>query len=68
MANPIKTWNPSREMEHFRRDFDEIFDRFFGRRKRGGTEQALVEPAVESYIEGEKIVVRADLPGSTRRT
>ncbi len=63
MANPIQTWNPFREMEHFRRDFDDLFDRFIGRRKRGAAEAALMEPAVESYIEGDKIVVRADLPG-----
>jgi HSP20 family protein len=62
MANPLQ-WNPFREMEHFRRDFDDLFDRFFGRRKRGGTEQAPVEPAVESYIEAGKMVIRADLPG-----
>jgi HSP20 family protein len=63
MANPIQTWNPFREMEHFRRDFDDLFDRFFGRGKRGGKEAALTEPAIESYIEGDKMVVRADLPG-----
>jgi HSP20 family protein len=63
MANPNQTWNPFREMEHFRRDFDDLFDRFFGRGKRGGKEAAMHEPAVESYIEGDKMVVRADLPG-----
>jgi HSP20 family protein len=63
MANPTQTWNPFREMEHFRRDFDDLFDRFFGRGKRGGKEAALTEPAIESYIEGDKMVVRADLPG-----
>jgi HSP20 family protein len=63
MANPNQTWNPFREMEHFRRDFDDLFDRFFGRGKRGGRETAMPEPAVESYIEGDKMVVRADLPG-----
>jgi hypothetical protein len=35
MANPIRRWNPFREMEHFRRDFDDLFDRFLGRGKRG---------------------------------
>ncbi len=63
MANPIQTWNPFREMEHFRRDFDEMFDRFLGRGKRGAREPGVLEPAIESYIEGDKMVVRADLPG-----
>lgn len=63
MANPIQTWNPFREMEHFRRDFDELFDRFLGRGKRGAKEPAILEPAIESYIEDDKLVVRADLPG-----
>jgi HSP20 family protein len=49
-------------MEHFRRDFEDIFDRLLGRGKRAGKEST-TEPAVECYIEGDKMVVRADLPG-----
>lgn len=60
MANQI--WNPFREMEHFRRDFDDLFDRFLGRGKRGAKESAS-EPAIECYVEGDQLVVRADLPG-----
>ncbi len=63
MANPIQGWNPFREMEHFRRDFDDVFDRFLGRGKRGTKEAGAIEPAIESYIEGDQLVVRADLPG-----
>jgi HSP20 family protein len=63
MANPIQIWNPFREMEHFRRDFDDLFDRFLGRGKRGLKAGGAFEPAVESYIEGDKMVVHADLPG-----
>ncbi len=64
MANSIQTWNPFREMEHFRRDFDDLFDRFLGRGKRPGAKEAGgFEPAVECYVEGDKMVVRADLPG-----
>ena len=62
MANRIQLWSPFREMEHFRRDFDEVFDRFLGHRKHGEKELRL-EPAIESYIEDDKLVVRADLPG-----
>lgn len=62
MASPIQ-WNPFREMEHFRRDFDDLFDRFLGRGKKGPKEPGLFEPAVESFIEGDQMIVRADLPG-----
>jgi HSP20 family protein len=55
-------WNAFRGMENFSRDFDEVFDRFLGHRRRGEKEVQL-EPAIESYIEGDKLVVRADLPG-----
>jgi HSP20 family protein len=63
MANPIQRWSPFREMEHFRRDFDDLFERVLGQRKRGEKEMAAIEPAIESYIEGDRMVVRADLPG-----
>jgi HSP20 family protein len=62
MPNPIQLWHPFHEMDRFRRDFDELFDRLVGFRRRGekGIE---LEPAIESYVEGDKLVVRADLPG-----
>jgi HSP20 family protein len=63
MANPIRRWDPSRETEHFRRDFDDLFDRLLGRRERSEKKTAAIEPAMESYIEGDRIVVRADSPG-----
>jgi HSP20 family protein len=62
MANPIQSWNPFRDMEHFRLDFDDLFDRVLGHRKRGEKEVQR-ERAIESYVEGDKLVVRADLPG-----
>jgi HSP20 family protein len=62
MANPIRLWSPFRGMDHFRRDFDDVFDRVLGHGRRGEKEVQL-EPAIESYIEGDKLVVRADLPG-----
>ena len=64
MANPIRRWDPFREMEHFRHDFDDLFDRLLGWRRRGEKEAAAIEPAIESYIEGDRMVVRADLPGN----
>ena len=56
---------PTRALESVRRDFDELIDRFFGARPRSMQRfQALLkEPAVESFIEGDKLVVRAEMPG-----
>jgi len=63
MANPLQLWNPFREMERFRRDMDGVFDRFLGFGRRGEKEEVELEPAIESYVEDDKLVVRADLPG-----
>lgn len=30
MAKELQQWSPFRELERFRRDFDDLFDRFFG--------------------------------------
>ena len=62
MAKALQPWSPFREMEHFRRDFDDLFDRRLGH-KGAGANPALNRPAIESYLEGDKVVVRADLPG-----
>jgi HSP20 family protein len=63
MAKAIQPWSPFREMEHFRRDFDDLFDRRLGHGKGAVATPALNIPAIESYIEGDKVVIRADLPG-----
>ncbi|MBV8774345.1 MAG: Hsp20/alpha crystallin family protein [Deltaproteobacteria bacterium] len=59
MANEPQTWSPFRELDRFRRDFDDLFDRFLGvSRQSPGS-----GPALESYVDNGKLVVRADLPG-----
>ena len=61
MANALRLWSPLHEMERFRRDFDDLFDRFLS----GGHVSSLFTsgPFVESYFEGDNLIVRADLPG-----
>ena len=61
MANEVQPWSPFRELDRFRRDFDDLFDRFLGGRL--SRESRAIAPSVESYVEGGKLVVRADLPG-----
>jgi HSP20 family protein len=56
----LQLWNPIREIERFRRDLDSLFDRFFGEHEELPLSKT---PAVESFIEGDKLVVRTDLPG-----
>ncbi len=62
MAKDPQQWSPFRELERFRRDFDDLFDRFFG----GGVSAASPSapaPKIESFVEEGKMIVRADLPG-----
>jgi HSP20 family protein len=62
MANETQVWSPFRELERFRRDFDDLFERFLGGHVRSAAPGSLF-PAVESYIEEGKLVIKADLPG-----
>lgn len=60
----LQRWNPSRELESFRRQFDDLLERFgFERELFKELEPVPARPAIESYVEGDKFVVRADLPG-----
>jgi HSP20 family protein len=61
MPNEPQAWSPFRELDRFRRDFDDLFDRFLGGRL---TRPAAGSgPALESYVDNGQLVVRADLPG-----
>jgi HSP20 family protein len=61
MANEPQAWSPLRELDRFRRDFDELFDRFLGGRV--ARQSPASGPALESYVDNGKLIVRADLPG-----
>lgn len=65
MANALQAWHPARELDNVWRDFDSLFERFFGARPRGLERfiAAPIEAPIESFIEGDKLVVRAELPG-----
>jgi HSP20 family protein len=58
MARELRVWSPTRELERFSRDFDELFTRFLG-----SSETTFAAPPIESFIEGGRLIVRADLPG-----
>jgi HSP20 family protein len=62
MTKALEPWSPFSGLERFRRDFDEMVDRFLG----GGMGDFLSEqgaPRLESFVEGDKLMIRADLPG-----
>jgi HSP20 family protein len=58
MARELQIWSPMRELERFRRDFDDLFARFLG-----ASDISLSGPPIESFVDGNRLVVRADLPG-----
>jgi HSP20 family protein len=62
MARTFRQWGPLRQLENFQRDFDELFDRLL-RAKWRSAANAQPLPPVESYIEEDQLVIRADLPG-----
>jgi HSP20 family protein len=65
----VTPWRPMRELESIQNRMEELFDRlserFFGpgerERSLWGTEAWM--PALESHVEGENLIVKADLPG-----
>jgi HSP20 family protein len=65
MANALQQWEPAREVENVRRDFDEFFGRFFGARPRWMQRFSgiMEEPRIESYVEKDNLIVRAEMPG-----
>ncbi len=54
-----------RALETVRHEFDELIDRFFGTKPLSiqRFHALLNEPAIESFIEGDKMVVRAEMAG-----
>lgn len=68
----LEKWKSSRDLERFGREFDDLFERFglgsewfprFPFDREWLAEPATLRPALESYVQEGKFVVRADLPG-----
>jgi HSP20 family protein len=61
----LEKWNPSRELERLRHEFDDVLERFGF--ERGGLfkewQSTSLRPAIESYVDGDKFIVRVELPG-----
>ena len=62
MARDPQKWSPFRELDRVRHDFEELLDRSLG----SGASRAQhgpFTPAIESFIDSGKLIIRADLPG-----
>ena len=60
----LEKWSPSTELERMRHEFDELLEHFgFDRSEVKAWPAASNRPAIESSIDGDKFVVRVDLPG-----
>lgn len=70
----LERWRSSRELDRFRSEFDNLLERFgfdgdwsgrfpFDRGFFGHREPLAMRPALESFIDGDKFIVRTDLPG-----
>lgn len=66
MSGMLERWTPfrSRQLDHFRNEIDDLFDRFITKGDLGShLETSADSPRLESFIEGDKLIVRIDLPG-----
>jgi HSP20 family protein len=70
----LEKWRGARNLDRFRNEFDDLLERFgldrdwfsrwpFDRGFFGEGESAPARPAIESCVEGDKFIVRTDLPG-----
>jgi HSP20 family protein len=66
LTRELAPWRPFRELTLLPQDTDAFFSRFFadwGRDSPARVRSSGWYPAVESYVEGDKLIVRVDLPG-----
>jgi HSP20 family protein len=70
----LERWKPSTDLDRFRHEFDDLLERFTSDRDWfapfrdrpfffGEREPVAARPAIESFVEDGKLVVRTDLPG-----
>ncbi len=61
----LMRWFPGREIDRFRREIDRIFDEFFSSERFPalGVQEGVGFPLLDVYDAGDKIVVKAELPG-----
>lgn len=66
--NAVVRWNPFREMDQFRREMDELFNRFFEWRPMAmATSEFEFSPALDVYETPEEFVVFVTAPGVSEK-
>jgi HSP20 family protein len=60
MARDPQTWSPFQALDSVRHDFEELLDRTLGSR---ASREQRGTPALESFVDSGKLIIRADLPG-----
>ncbi|MCX8029230.1 MAG: Hsp20/alpha crystallin family protein [Brevinematales bacterium] len=60
----LNVWRPLNHIEKVRREFDRIFDEFFGRID--NVEEYILSPAVDVYETDKDIVIKAEIPGAKK--
>jgi HSP20 family protein len=66
MSGMLERWTPfrNRQLDRFRNEIDDLFDRFISKADLAShLEPSANSPRLESFIEGDKLIVRIDLPG-----
>jgi HSP20 family protein len=65
MARDPQKWSPFRELDRVRHDFEELLDRSLGSHaaRQHHEHHGPSTPALESFIDGGKLVIRAEVPG-----
>lgn len=59
----LMEWNPFKEIEKIRGEFDRMIERFRGPGEIEDFGEKLVRPRIESFVEDGKLTVRVDMPG-----
>jgi len=61
----LTPWRPELELSTLHNEIDNLFARFFGEEERWWIRpfEGRFVPAIESFVRGEDLVIRADLPG-----
>ena len=59
----FEKWNPSRELERFRNEFDDFLEKFGLEGRLFKEREQILRPAIEAYVEDDTFRVRVDLPG-----
>jgi HSP20 family protein len=62
----LERWNPSRDLERFRHEVDDLLEKFGlerGAFVKDWESFVTLRPAIESYVDGDKFTVRIELPG-----